>query len=220
MIKVGPSVLACDFGNLSGEVKRAEKAGADFLHVDIMDGNFVPNITIGSDIVSKIDKASNLPIHAHLMIANPSDFIEVFSKAGSDIISFHIEAVKYDIEKSKKIINMIKRLGKRPAVAINPPTPLKKIIPLLEYLDWVLVMTVNPGFGGQKFMQSVLPKIKSLREIYKKDIEIDGGINDENAKLVVGEGANILAAGTFIFKAENMSKAIRSLKHVQKQRQR
>lgn len=215
MIKVGPSVLAADYGNLARDVKRAEQAGSDFLHVDVMDGNFVPNITVGPLVVSSIDKVCNLPIHSHLMIAKPENFIEAFAKVGSDIISFHIEAVNYDIKKSKRIIQLIKCQGRKPAIAINPPTPLKKIIPLLNLVDWVLIMTVNPGFGGQKFIEGTIPKIRALRKIYRKDIEIDGGINDKNAKLVVEAGANILAAGTFVFKARNMSEAIRSLRDAQ-----
>jgi len=205
-IKISPSVLAADYGNLERDIKRVERAGADMLHIDVMDGHFVPNITIGPMVVAAIRRITKLPLNAHLMIENPFQYADSFIAAGANIITVHIETVtraelraKHARFKTKKV-----RLG----VSLNPPTALEKIIPVLEFVDLVLVMTVNPGFGGQAFMPSVLKKIKKLREIYKGDIEVDGGVNDSNASLIKEAGANILAAGTYIFKAKNIKKAI------------
>ena len=210
-IKVAPSVIAADQARLAEEVKRVEKAGADLLHIDVMDGHFVPNITIGPDVVKALDKVTEIPLDVHLMIVNPQQYIKAFSQAGADYITIHIEACKRN---AKEIIFQIKALGKKAGVSLNPATPLSAIKKLLKEVDLVLVMSVNPGFSGQKFMPSVLPKIKSLRKIFKGDIGVDGGINQDTAGAVVACGASILAAGSYIFKAKDPGRAIKILKNV------
>ena len=209
MIKIAPSILSADFGCLAHEAKRAEDAGADLLHVDVMDGNFVPNITIGPMVIAALRKSVRIPIESHLMICNPEKYITSFASAGSDIITVHVESCDLG-----RLIPMIKSLGVKVGVSLNPDTPLSSIEPMLDNIDMVLVMSVNPGFSGQKFMSSVLPKIKRLRSIYNKDIEVDGGINLLTAKDVVLAGANMLVAGTYLFGSKNMGEAIKSLRNV------
>jgi ribulose-phosphate 3-epimerase len=212
-IKIAPSILSADFSRLGEEVLAVGKAGADMIHVDVMDGHFVPNITIGPLVVSSLSKITKLPLDVHLMIENPDKYIEVFAKAGAAIISIHAEASK-NLEKD---LELIKRCGAKPAVVINPGTGLKAIEKILDKVSMILLMTVNPGFEGQKFMPEVLPKVKELRNILNSrkltaDIEVDGGINIETAPEVIKAGANILVAGSAIYKAKNYKAVIDGLK--------
>lgn len=209
-IKVCPSLLSADFRHLAFEIKRAEVAGADMLHVDVMDGHFVKNITLGPFIVRAMRKAARVPLVAHLMIKDPERYARSFAKAGSDMIIFHIEAIK----NPKGLIRRIKRLGKKAGVSIKPKTKASSIKALLPLVDEVLVMTVEPGFAGQKFMRSQLSKIKEIRKNYKGDIGVDGGINYETAKLAASMGANVFIAGTYLFGSKNMKRLIRRIKTI------
>tara|TARA_B100001123_G_scaffold426226_1_gene540084 strand:+ start:74 stop:733 length:660 start_codon:yes stop_codon:yes gene_type:complete len=199
--KISPSILSADFSKLGHEIERLEKANADLIHIDVMDGHFVPNITIGPEVISKLRKYTKLPFDVHLMISPVNNFIKNFADAGADIITIHPEATK-DLESS---IKQIKSLNKKAGVSLNPETSIDKVLPVLHLIDLVLIMSVNPGFGGQKFIKQTLEKVKILRkEIDSKkikvDIEIDGGINFENAKMAKEAGVDILVSGTTIFK--------------------
>ena len=203
-IQISPSILSADFSQLGNEIKRLEEGGADMIHVDVMDGHFVPNLTIGPPVIKNLKKKSSMIFDVHLMISPVHKYIEAYAEAGADIITIHPEATD-DLESS---IFKIKKLKKKVGVSLNPETKVDGILNFLENIDLVLIMSVNPGFGGQKFMPEVLDKVKFLKDIQKKrqldfDIEIDGGINFENAKTVINAGANILVSGTTIFKSNN-----------------
>jgi len=210
-IKIAPSILSANFSCLAKEIKKVETAGADMLHIDVMDGHFVPNITIGPAVVKYINKVTKLPLDVHLMIEKPEKFIDDFVAAGSDMITVHIETIsksKLRIQKSK-----LKRKGIKLGISLNPATPLTKIKSVLNLVDFVLVMSVNPGFGGQAFIPETVSKIRKLRSIYDGDIAVDGGINENNAKQVIKSGANILAAGSYIFGAKNVRIAIERIRN-------
>ena len=214
-IKISPSILSADFSKLGNEIQNLEKAEADFIHIDVMDGHFVPNITIGPEVIKKLRKYTKLPFDVHLMISPVHNFIKNFAEAGADIITIHPEATKDLVSSIEKIKSYNKKVG----VSLNPETSVDKILSILNVIDLVLVMSVNPGFGGQKFMKETLEKVKILRkEInlkkHKVQIEIDGGINFKNSKMAKEAGVDILVSGTTIFKENggNLKKNIQLLK--------
>ncbi len=220
-IRVAPSLLSADFGRLADEVRAAEAAGADLIHLDVMDGRFVPNITVGPLAVEAVRKATRLPIDAHLMIVEPERHVEAFARAGADIVSVHAEVSPH----LHRTLQAIRAAGAQPAVALNPSTSLTALEHVLGDCEMVLLMTVNPGFGGQKYIEACTEKVRRLREMAQArgqalDIEVDGGIKPETAGLVAAAGANVLVAGTAVFGAKDYRQAIRALRDAARAAQR
>ena len=212
-IKVAPSILSADFAKLGEEVKELENLGADWIHIDVMDGQFVPNLTMGPLVVEALKPITKLPLDVHLMIEHPENFLEPFVKAGADSISVHVEACTH----LHRVVQSINQFGVKSGVVLNPATPIEMIHHVIEEVDFVLLMTVNPGFGGQPFIHQVLPKIKKLRDLAESigkelDIQVDGGITEETAKLCREAGATILVAGSAIFRAADRRAAIHSIR--------
>jgi len=213
MIKIAPSILSADFANLQKDIQDVEQGGADYIHIDVMDGHFVPNITIGPLVVEAIRPITKLPLDVHLMIENPDTYIPAFAKAGADIISVHVEACRH----LHRTVQLIKAEGVKAGVVINPATPVESIVPILNDVDLVLLMTVNPGFGGQAFIKDVLPKISQVRSLITErglsvEVEVDGGVNPETAALCVDAGADVLVAGSAIYQQTDRKKAISSIR--------
>lgn len=226
-----PSVLSADFSNLKGEIKKCEDAGAHRIHLDVMDGHFVPNITIGPLVVESIRKITSLPLDVHLMIEKPENYINDFINAGADLIAFHIEeyrsknslppregvypraTIDMDEDKVRKAIQKIKAQGVKAAIALNPPTPFFAQN-LSNELDEILIMTVNPGFGGQKLIPSTLEKIKKVRDVFSKDIKVDGGVNEETIREIRDVGANVFVIGSYFFRSQNPKETLQKLRNL------
>ncbi|MEH7400681.1 ribulose-phosphate 3-epimerase [Gottfriedia acidiceleris] len=213
MVKIAPSILSANFAKLGEEILDVERGGADYIHVDVMDGHFVPNITIGPLIVEAIRPVTKLPLDVHLMIEKPDQYIEQFVKAGADIITVHVEACTH----LHRTIQTIKSFGIKAGVVLNPATPVSTIEQIIDDVDMVLLMTVNPGFGGQKFIQSVVPKIKQVANLIKErnlsvEIEIDGGVDEHTAKICVEAGATVLVAGSAVYNKEDRKEAIAKIR--------
>lgn len=215
MIKLSPSMLACNFANIGQDVEKVENAGADYLHIDIMDGHFVPNLSFGDCVVTSLRKVSRLVFDVHLMVDNPAAYIAPFAKAGADIITFHREAAsRIDCE---RIISDIKSHGMRAGISIKPGTPVSEITEFIPYVDMVLIMTVEPGFGGQKIIPETFGKVADVKSFAEKlgkklDIEVDGGVTVENFRELTSRGANVIVAGSAVFKAPDIAEAVRSFK--------
>lgn len=214
MIKISPSILSSDFTKLGSECKRVCESGADLVHIDVMDGNFVPNITLGSPVIKAIKPYCSVPLDVHLMIKNPENLLDDFINAGADIITFHIEATN----KTAEIIERLKKAGVKPSLSIKPNTPAETVFPFLKDLSMVLVMTVEPGFGGQPLIENTLLKVKAIKDKCRElsldtDIEVDGGIKTENISKAAAAGANVIVAGSAVFKAPDMKKIIAELKN-------
>ncbi|MBN9682570.1 MULTISPECIES: ribulose-phosphate 3-epimerase [unclassified Corallococcus] len=213
-VRISPSLLSCDFSRLGEEVRAIEAAGADWIHVDVMDGRFVPNLTLGPVIVEAIKRVATKPLDVHLMIVEPEKYVEAFAKAGADVLTVHQEASPH----LHRTLQTIRQAGAKPAVVLNPGTPLSAIEEVLGDVDMVLLMSVNPGFGGQSFIESTVDKVRRLRAMLDArglkdvDIEVDGGINAQTAKRVVDAGATVLVAGSYVFGAKDYAQAIRSLR--------
>jgi len=210
---LAPSILSADFSKLGEEIKIAEEAGADIIHLDIMDGRYVPNITFGIPVIEKIRKITDLPFDAHLMIVEPEKYVEDFIKAGVNMISFHMDATIH----SHRLVDKIKKLGAKAGIVLNPATPVSTLEEIIHYIDYVLIMSVNPGFGGQKFIPETLKKVSKLKKLMKETnredvlIEIDGGINVDNINAISKEGVNIFVSGSAVFKG-NIKENIKKLK--------